>query len=166
MGARAGEKGIGTPNRFTSLQNIFSYLGYASKVSKIFWTLLGTSIATAIFPEMAKVYVEHGRERLVQTAEYGLRLTVATALPALAVVSAVAVPLVTVLFERGAFQPIDTLSVSRVVPIGMIGALLFPMLGNIIGRTFYVTKDTHTYPLVSALAIGLYILLVLLRFSF
>lgn len=136
-----------------------SYLGYAYKISQIVMRLLGEGIAMAIFPAMSRAYAQDGEAGLVEKAEYGLRLTLAGALPALAILSAVAVPLVTVLFERGAFQHTATLSVSRVVPIVMVGSVLFPMLGNVVGRTFYVTKDTHTTPMVGAVTSGLYILL-------
>jgi putative peptidoglycan lipid II flippase len=136
-----------------------SYLGYASKVSKIVMTLLGAGIATAIFPPMARAYAQNGEAGLVEKAEYGFRLTLAVALPTVAILSAVAVPLVTLLFERGAFRHTATLSVSRIVPIVMIGGVLVGMLGNMIGRTFYVTKDTHTLPMVAAVISVLYILL-------
>jgi putative peptidoglycan lipid II flippase len=136
-----------------------SYLGYASKISEIMMALIGAGIAAAIFPAMARAYVQTGEGGLVEKAEYGLRLTLAVAMPAWAIVSAVAVPLVTFLFERGAFQHTTTLSVSPIVPIVMIGAVVFPMVSNLINRTYYATKDTHTVSIVAAVTSGLYILL-------
>jgi putative peptidoglycan lipid II flippase len=136
-----------------------SYLGYANKISSIVMTILGTGIATAVFPAMARGYAHDGEEGLVRKAEYGFRLTLAIALPALAVLTAVASPTVMVLFERGAFEHAATLATSRIVPIVMIGAVVFRMVGNLISRTFYVTKDTHTVPIVVATASILYILL-------
>lgn len=136
-----------------------SYLGYANKISSIVMTVLGTGIATAVFPDMARAYARDGEARLVAKAEYGFRLTLAVALPALAVLSAVAAPVVTVLFERGAFLPVDTLATGRIVPIVMVGAVLFRMVGNLISRAFYVTKDTHTVPMVVAATSVVYILL-------
>ncbi len=136
-----------------------SYLGYASKISEIMMALIGAGIAAAIFPAMARAYVQTGEGGLVEKAEYGLRLTLAVAMPAWAIVSAVAVPLVTFLFERGAFQHTATCSVSRIVPIVMIGAVVFPMVGGLISRAYYVTRDTHTVSIVAAVTSGLYILL-------
>ena len=136
-----------------------SYLGYASKISEIMMALIGAGIATAIFPAMARAYAEKGEAGLVEKAEYGFRLTLAVAMPALAIVSAVSVPLVTFLFERGAFQHTATLSVSRIVPIVMIGAVVFQMVSNLINRTYYATRDTHTVSIVAAVTSGLYILL-------
>jgi putative peptidoglycan lipid II flippase len=134
-----------------------SYLGYAYKISNIMVLVLANSIASAIFPAMARAYSEYGEKGLKKQAEYGLRLSFAVALPVLGISGAIAVPLVTVLFERGAFQQSDTLNISRIVLIVMLGDVLLRMLGNVIGRTFYVLKDTYTFPIVTAITAGLYI---------
>lgn len=136
-----------------------SYLGYAAKIPRIAVALLGTGIATAVFPAMARAYAQDGEAGLVERAEYAFRLGLAVALPAFAIVSAAAVPLVTVLFERGAFEHTATLAISRIVPIVMVAAVLFHIVGNLISRTYFVTKDTHTVPLVAALTSVLYIFL-------
>jgi putative peptidoglycan lipid II flippase len=136
-----------------------SYLGYAGRLPQMIMILFGSGITTAIFPAMARAYMRNGQEGLVERLEYGLRLNSAVALPAWAIVSAVAVPLITVVFERGAFTRADTLNVSRIVPIVMLGAVVCPMVGNVLTRTFYVTKDTRTAPIVSTAASALYILL-------
>jgi putative peptidoglycan lipid II flippase len=136
-----------------------SYLGYAYKISGIMVAVLAEGLATAILPAMARAHAQDGEVGLVAEAEYGFRLTSAVAFPAIAVLSAVAVPVVTVLFERGAFQHTTTLSVARILPMVIIADVVFRMLGNVIGRTFYITKDTLTAPMVSTLASVLYILL-------
>ncbi len=65
--------------------------------------------------------------------------------------------MVTVLFERGAFRHADTLRVAKILFIVLAGDVMLRMVGNIISRTFYVLKDTLTFPLVSAAAVLLYI---------
>lgn len=139
-----------------------SYLGYANKIAMIVMTLIGAGISTAIFPAMARAYSQHGNEGLIERTEYGVRLSSAVALPALAILSALAVPLVTVLFERGAFNNTATLSVSLIVPLFLISEMTFRMVGNVIVRTFYVFEDTHSVPIVGAISTGIYIVLALL----
>jgi putative peptidoglycan lipid II flippase len=136
-----------------------SYLGYANKISNIVMTLLGTGIATAVFPTMARAHAQNGEAGLVVKARYGFRLSLAVALPTWAILSAVPVPLITVLFERGSFQHAATLATSRIIPIVIISAVVFRMVGNLISRTFYVIKDTHTVPIVVAVTSVPYILL-------
>jgi putative peptidoglycan lipid II flippase len=136
-----------------------SYLGYAGKISSILVIAVALGIASAIFPEMARAYVQNGERGLVEQAEYGLRLTLAVALPALGIMAAAAVPLITILYERGAFDHSDTLSVSRIVLIVLIGDVLFRMLNNVINRTLFVIKDTRTGPMISAASTILYVFL-------
>ncbi len=95
----------------------------------------------------------------MQNSAYGLRLTLATALPAVAILSAVRLPLIALLFERGAFDRAATIGVGYVLPAIVISGLFFKMLGNILGRTFYVMKDTVTPPLVAFVMSGIYIAL-------
>ncbi|MGD2147812.1 MAG: lipid II flippase MurJ, partial [Anaerolineae bacterium] len=134
-----------------------TYLGYATKISDMVVALLGTGIATAIFPTMTKKYVRSGTPGLVDTVEYGVRLTLALALPALAVISSVALPLMDVLLERGAFSNADTLSVSRVLPVVMASGLVMAMVGGLVSQAFFVIKDTYSVSILAALASGLYI---------
>jgi putative peptidoglycan lipid II flippase len=136
-----------------------SYLGYAGRVARILVAVLGSAIATAAFPTMARAQARRGEEGLVEETEHGFRLTVAVAFPAWALFGAVSLPLVAVLFERGAFQHAATLATSRIVPIVILGALVFRMIGNLITRVFYVTKDTHTVPMLVAVTTVVYVLL-------
>lgn len=136
-----------------------SYLGYASQISQVMNATISISIATAIFPAMSRAYAQDREAGLVRTAEDGLRLSLAVALPLLAVTSAVAAPLVMLLFERGAFDHTATLSVGRIVPIAVFGSVVLLMAHHLIRRVFYVARDTHTVPLVDAMALILYPLL-------
>jgi putative peptidoglycan lipid II flippase len=134
-----------------------SYLGYAWKISSIYVQLMAMGIASAIFPVMARAYTQKGKEGLGEKTVYGLRLTLAVALPAVLITGALSIPLVKVLFERGKFHPIDTFNVAQIVLIVMISDVLCRMLSNIIGRTFYVLKDTLTPPIISSVCVLFYI---------
>jgi putative peptidoglycan lipid II flippase len=136
-----------------------SYIGYATKVPNLITGVIGSSITVAIFPVMARAYTQRGKEGLVDTTEHGVRLTLAVALPVLALVSGAAVPLIGVLFERGAFTYQDTLAVAQIVGIVVLGDVVFRMLGNVQTRTFYVEKDTITVPVISSITAVLYIFL-------
>jgi len=136
-----------------------SYLGYAYKISSILVVVLASSVASAIFPTMARGFARHGEKGLVEQTEYGLRLTMATALPAIAIIGVVSVPLVSVIYERGAFNHFDTLQISRILFVVMAGDVLFRMLGNMISRAFYVVQDTLTFPMISACGIVVYLII-------
>jgi putative peptidoglycan lipid II flippase len=134
-----------------------SYLGYATRLSGMVNQLIGVGVATAVFPAMARAFSQFGEGGLVDRLTCGLRLTSAVAFPALAVVSAVSVPLISVVLEGGAFKHEDTLAVSRIVPLVMMATVVCSMIGNVLTRGFYVLKDTHTVPIVRTLSIVVYI---------
>jgi hypothetical protein len=50
-----------------------------------------------------------------------------------------------------------TLSVSLLIPIVMLNDVFFRMVGNMLGRTFFVLKDTLTANLISSLTIIFYL---------
>jgi len=134
-----------------------SYLGYANKIARISRSLLGATIVTAIFPVMSRRFTRDGKWGLLTTFRYGMRLTLAVALPIVVIVSVLAVPVITLLFERGAFDHRSTLSVASVLPIFLIRGVLFLMTGNLLTRTFYVVKDTRTAPAVSVFSVFIYL---------
>ncbi len=134
-----------------------SYIGYGSKIANIFVTLLASSIAAAIFPSMARAYSKNGVPGLAQEADFGLKITLALALPAVTITSALSIPLVTTFFERGAFSPVATTSVSLIIPVLMVNEVLFRMVTNIFSRTYYILKDTLIVNLIQSLTVILYI---------
>jgi putative peptidoglycan lipid II flippase len=136
-----------------------SYLGYADKVARIFDTLVASSIATAIFPVMSKTFSKDGQEGLSRVLKHGLKMTVAIGAPLVAILSAIAIPFIETLFERGAFAHESTLQVARIVPIVLMGSIIFSMFGNLLARVFYVTKDTRTVPMIGAISSVIYIFL-------
>jgi putative peptidoglycan lipid II flippase len=134
-----------------------SYIGYAYKISNIFISLLAIGIASAIFPSMARSYVQNGLPGLAEKHNYGLRLSFAVALPAIMITSAMAIPAISTIFQRGAFRPMDTLGVSRILFAVLLSDVLFRMIGNIFTRSYYVLKDTLTPAIIGSIATILYI---------
>ena len=134
-----------------------SYIGYAYKIASIFVSLLSIGIASAIFPSMARAYAQNGLLGLAQTSSYGLRLSFVVALPAIVITGAAAVPAMTILFQRGAFHPVDTIGASRILFPVLLSDVLFRMAGNIFTRSYYVLKDTLTPSIVGSAVAILYI---------
>ncbi len=135
-----------------------SYLGYANKISTVFMSLLASGIIAAIFPAMSRAYVQNGVKGMFEKNAYGMRLSFAVAMPAIMIASALTVPMVRILFERGAFTAADTLGVAQIIFISLIGDVLFRMIANINQRASYVLKDTLMPSVVASAAMILYAL--------
>lgn len=134
-----------------------SYLGYAAKLASMFERVMGVTVVTALFPIMSRAYAEQGGPGLLRQLGYGMRLTLAIALPIIAVAAALAVPLTTLLFERGAFDRDTTRYVAQIVPIALLDFMTYGMIGRLLARTFYVTGDTHTSPIAAVIAAFTYL---------
>jgi putative peptidoglycan lipid II flippase len=134
-----------------------AYMGYVNKLAAIFVLLLATGIASSIFPSMARAYAQGGIEALSEKNSFGLRLSFAVALPGILIASAISVPLISVFFERGAFEHADTIGVSLIVFPFFLNDVFFRMVGNILQRSFYVLKDATTQLSVSTFFLILYI---------
>jgi putative peptidoglycan lipid II flippase len=106
---------------------------------------------------MARTYTHEGIYGLSQKNDFGLRLTFAVALPTVMIIGAIAVPLTSVFFERGAFQHSDTLGVSQIIFAFLLGNVLFRMVGNIFQRSFYVLNNTTTQPIVDSILTILFV---------
>jgi putative peptidoglycan lipid II flippase len=134
-----------------------AYMGYVSKITGIFVISLASAIATSIFPAMARAYTYGGAEALAEKNNYGLRLSLAVALPVILVITAIAVPLITVIFERGAFGHAVTIGASLIVFPMFLHEILFRMLGNVFQRSFYTLKTPTTQLTVATFFLLVYV---------
>lgn len=133
-----------------------SYMGYVSKISSVFVVLLASGIATSIYPAMARAYAEGGVEALAEKNSFGLRLSFAVAIPSIMIVSAIAVPLISVLFERGAFEHADTIGVSLIIFPFLLKDVFFRMVANVFQRSFYVLKAPTSQLTIAAVFLIVY----------
>jgi putative peptidoglycan lipid II flippase len=118
-------------------------LGYAQVLYQLPLGVVGISIATAIFPVLSARAAAGDSEGLAQSVERGVRLALFIALPSTIGLILIATPLVSMLYERGEFNPADTPRVA--------GTLLFYSLGlaayftqHIVVRAFYSLHDSST----------------------
>lgn len=136
-----------------------SYLGYAYKLSGIAVVILASAVAAAIYPVMVRAYHAGGRTALARESAYGLRLSLAGALPVVVLIAVLGAPLVRLLYQRGAFSLADAGHVAEIAAVIMTSDLLLRMLSNIIARTLYILEDTWAFMTLNALGVGVYVLI-------
>lgn len=120
-----------------------SYLYYADRVNQLPLGVIGVAIGTALLPLMAR-QIGAGSEDAAhanqnRAVEFSLLLTV----PAAVALVVLAAPIVSVLFQRGAFGPADSAATAHVLAafaIGLPGAVLAKALAP----GFFARKDTRT----------------------
>jgi putative peptidoglycan lipid II flippase len=123
--------------------NAVAVLDYAYEVMQAPVGIIAVSIATAVFPTLARRAAAHDRDGLRATTAFGLRVVLVLILPVLALVLALAGPLVRLLFERGEFTALATGAVAaalRAYTLGLGAVAAY----YIITRAYYAQQDMTT----------------------
>ncbi len=129
--------------------------------------LVATAISVAILPTLARQSAEmtaRAQRAFKDTLGLGLRLTIALILPAASGLFILAVPIVALLFENGAFLAADTEVTAQALRLYLIG-LPFAALDLLLVYAFYARKDTLTPALVGIVSLVLYMGVALLLFE-
>ena len=131
-------------------EGAISHLGYANRLVTMFSTLLAAGITTVVFPRMASDRARGDLAAFRHTISIGLRFMWLTVAPAITVGLALALPLITVLFQRGEFSSGDAHAVAVLMQVYLL-ALVSMCLGNVAGRALYALKDTWTVGVVGVI---------------
>lgn len=139
-----------------------AWLNYADRLYQLPLGLVGVAIGVVLLPDLSRRLQagDHagGRDAFNRATEFSLALT----LPAAVALIAIPLPLVSVLFERGAFTNSDSVSTAYAVAIYGLGLPAFVLLKTVT-PLYFAREDTKTpfkYAVVSmlvnaAIAIGL-----------
>lgn len=123
--------------------NAVAVLDYAYEVIQAPTGIFAISIATAVFPSLARHAAAGAREELRAMASVGLRTTIFTILPVTAMLLVLRDPLIRVLFERGQFTGAATESVAGALAAYAIGLPAFAAY-YVVTRTYYALQDMAT----------------------
>ncbi|MEN3354593.1 MAG: putative peptidoglycan lipid flippase [Betaproteobacteria bacterium] len=120
-----------------------SWLYYADRLMEFPTGMLGVALGTILLPSLSKHYTTSSPEAYSRLLDWGLRITLLLAVPAAAALALLAVPLVTTLFQYGAFSSADTLATRDAViaySVGLVGLILV----KILAPGFYARQDIRT----------------------
>jgi len=138
--------------------NYVAVLDYAYQVVQAPVSIFGISIATAVFPTLARHASLGERGALREANSLGIRMVLFATMPLTAFFLAASSPIVRLIFERGAFAPESTAAVASAV-VGYAVGLSAIASYYIVTRTFYAQHDVITPVKVGAAMIGLNALL-------
>ncbi len=127
-----------------------SWLYYADRLMEFPAGLLGAALGTILLPSLAKTHASGQTEDFSALLDWGLRLTLMLTLPASLALAMLATPLLSTLFQYGAFEASDVLRTREALvaySIGLTGLILVKVLAP----GFYARQDIRT-PVKIALA--------------
>lgn len=131
-----------------------SALAYAFRIFILPVSLFAVPVYTVLLTDLSAAQQQGERDRFKEQAVAGLSLLFALALPATAVIIALATPITRLLYERGQFTAEDTFMTSQALMAYGVGILAYGA-SQVMVRLFNATKDTATPAWVGAGSIAL-----------
>jgi putative peptidoglycan lipid II flippase len=142
-----------------------SYLYYADRLNQLPLGVVGIAVGTAILPPLARE-VRRGRlADAISIQNRGLELALLLTLPAAVALALLAQPILSALFQRGAFSTTDTAATAAALAAYAAGLPAF-VLVRVLAPAFFARHDTAT-PVkvaVATMAANLCLTLVLMQF--
>ena len=128
-----------------------SYLYYADRLVQFPLGVFAIAISTAVLPSLSREAAEGDIYRLKQTLSHALRLTMFITIPAMAGLIVLRQPIITLLFQRGAFTSFTTIMTAQALLYYSIGLWAFAGL-RVFVSAFYSLQDTKTPVKVAVVA--------------
>jgi putative peptidoglycan lipid II flippase len=120
-----------------------SWLKYADRLMELPTALLGVAIGTVILPALGVLRNEKNERGYADLLDWGMRFALIATLPAMAVMIVLAVPIVSVLFQRGEFLASDVLQTAPAVAAYAVGVIALVWI-KILAPAFYAQQNTAT----------------------
>ncbi len=140
-----------------------SYLYYADRLYQLPLGIIGIAISVVLLPELAR-HLKGGRlaeaDRSQQSA---LLISMLLSLPAATALVVLAVPVISVLFERGAFDAAATLATADALIAFAWGLPAFVLI-KVFQPGFFAREDTLTPTLLAAISVAVNIAVSLALF--
>ncbi len=122
---------------------VMSIIYNADRLYQLPLGIIGIAIGTVLLPELSR-HLSAGRDlEARQSQGYGLFLSMFLSMPAAGALIALALPVVRVLFERGAFGPGDSVHVSQALVAFAVGLPAFVLI-RVLQPGFFSRQDTRT----------------------
>jgi len=120
-----------------------SYLYYADRVTQLPLGVVGVAVGTALLPTLSRQLAAGDEQAAMASQNRGLEFALLLTVPAAAALAVIALPIVTVLFERGAFGPAETLATSQALIAYATGLPAYVLI-RVLTPGFFAREDTKT----------------------
>ena len=136
----------------SGVNGTISILAYADRLYQLPLGIIGIAIGTVLLPELSR-HLSAGRHKeAAQSQEQSLLLAMLLSMPAAAALAALSVPIVRVLFERGAFDAGATIPVAQAL-VGYAWGLPAFVLIRVLQPGFFSRQDTVTPTIFAGLSV-------------
>ena len=141
-----------------------SYLTYAERLAQLPYGFIATGLSTVALPEFTSLLIDRDRQMLHHSIDRAFFLSIALVIPAALALIILAEPIISVLFERGAFGGVDRVGTAAAL-VGFALGLPFAAIARIQTQLYFAHQQTRV-PLLSVCFSILLIIVVLQLPSF
>ena len=142
-----------------------SHLYYADRVAQLPLGVIGVAMGTALLPTISRQVVEGDKGSALATQNQAVELSLVFAIPAALALLVISEPIISVLFERGAFTPADSFITAAVLSAYALGLPAFILI-KVLAPGYFARKDTRTPVQIAIVALAVNVLLNLILMQF
>ena len=143
---------------------VMSIIYNADRLYQLPLGIIGIAIGTVLLPELSR-HIGAGREAEArQSQSQSLFLSMLLSMPAAGALIGLALPIVRVLFERGAFGPGDSVNVAQALVAFAVGVPAFVLI-RVLQPGFFSRQDTRTPTWFAAISLVVNVALSLALFG-
>jgi len=139
-------------------QGSVSYLSYAYRLMYFPLGVFGVAVATVTLPLVSTHAAQNKMDQVLSTYSSSLKLVFFLVVPCTVFLVVGSEQIISLLFQRGKFHYLDTVATSKALILYSFGLLAFAVI-RITAPVFYSLKDTKTPAIISAISVGLNIIL-------
>jgi putative peptidoglycan lipid II flippase len=140
----------------------YTSMQYATRLIQFPLGIVGLAVSFAILPTLSRLNPGGGGNlgEYRDALAFGIKLVLLLMLPALAIVAALSQPLVSVVFERNAFQPADSVRTADIF-LFYSPQLPFTAVDYLLINAFYARQNARTPVLVGVVGVFIYLAVAL-----
>jgi putative peptidoglycan lipid II flippase len=142
-------------------QGSVSYLSYAYRLMYFPLGVFGVAVATVTLPLVSTHAAQNKIDQVLSIYSSSLKLVFFLVIPCTIFLIVASEQIISLLFQHGKFQYLDTLATSKALILYSLGILGFAVL-RVTAPVFYALKDTKTPVIISAISVALNIILNLI----
>ncbi len=120
-----------------------SWLYYSDRLMELPLGVFGVAIGTVILPSLSRNHAAQSKQEFSATLDWALRFVLLIGIPSSLALLVLAGPLLTTLFQYGAFVDSDVMRASLSLQAYSLGLLAF-MLIKVLAPGFFARQDTKT----------------------
>jgi putative peptidoglycan lipid II flippase len=138
-----------------------SYLYYADRLNQLPLGVIGIAVGTALLPLLSRQIRAGEAEAALASQNRALELALLLTLPCAVGLAVLSLPMIQVLFERGAFSAADALATAHVLAAYALGLPAY-VLVKVLVPGFFARKDTRTPVKIAVVCLVANIVLILI----